>query len=183
MKGPIIGIVIVLALLGAGAIFFAGNVFAPAPLMALEQSYANDLFGFSFTYPAGYLLAEAEVGVLGRTHHVINIVKEEDAVPRTNSEGPPSISIDVYQNDGNALTLDEWLATDESYVRLGNGEIVKGSVQGVETAQYSWSGLYDWETLAFLHNDRIIAVSVTYMSKADTIYADYQTLLDSLRLR
>jgi hypothetical protein len=183
MKGPIIGIVIVLALLGAGAIFFAESAFNPAPPASLEQLYANELFGISFSYPVGYVLAEAEVGVLGRTHHVITIIAEADAIPRANSEGPTAITIDVYQNDTNPLTLSEWLATDESNLRLGSGETTAGMIQDTEVVQYAWSGLYEGETIAFLHNDRIIAVSVTYMSKSDPLYAVSQSLLDSLRLR
>ncbi len=183
MKGPVIGIVIVLALLATGAIFFAGNAFVPEAQTPLEQTYGNDLFGVSFAYPVGYLLAEAEVGVLGRTHHVITIIKEEDAVPRIHSEGPPTITLDFYQNDTKPQTLEEWVKGDESNLRLGNGESTSLTVDGVEGVQFNWSGLYEGETTAFLHNGKVVAVSVTYLSPADEIYLDYQALLRSLRLR
>ncbi len=183
MKGPIIGIVIVLALLATGAIFYASDALQPAPPASIEQTYANDLFGFSFSYPVGYLLAEAEVGVLGRTHHVITIIKEEDAVPRANAEGPTAITIDVYQNDTKPQTLEEWIQSDESNAKLGNGVMIEGTVGDAPALRYTWSGLYEGETTVFLHNDRIVAVSVTYMSQADDIYGVYGMLLNSLRLR
>ena len=183
MKGPIIGIVIVLALLATGAIFYASDALRPVAVAPAEQMYANDLFRFSFSYPVGYLLAEAEVGVLGRTHHVITIIKEEDAVPRVNSEGPTAITIDVYQNDTKPQTLEEWVQSDESNAKLGDGQMTEGTIDGAPALRYSWSGLYGGETTVFLHNDRIVAVSVTYMSQADDIYAAYDMLLDSFRLR
>lgn len=183
MKGPIIGIVIVLALLATGAIFYASDALQAVPAAPVEQTYANDLFEFSFSYPTGYLLAESEVGVLGRTHHVISIIKEEDAVPRVNSEGPTAVTVDIYQNDTKPQTLEEWAQSDESNAKLGDGVMTEGTVDGAPSLRYTWSGLYQGETTVFLHNDRIVAVSVTYMSQADDIYAVYGMLLNSLRLR
>lgn len=183
MKGPIIGIVIVLALLATGAIFYASDAIRPAPVAPAEQTYANDLFGFSFSYPVGFLLAESEVGVLGRTHHVITIIKEEDAVPRVNSEGPTAVTVDIYQNDTKPQTLEEWAQSDESNAKLGDGVMTEGTVDGAPALRYTWSGLYQGETTVFLHNDRVVAVSVTYMSPADDIYVVYGALLNSLRLR
>jgi hypothetical protein len=183
MKGPIIGIVIVLALLATGAIFLAGSAFQEEQQVPLVQTYANDLFGISFTYPAGYVLAEAEVGTVERPHYVITIIQEEDAVPRVNSEGPTAIRLNFYQNTTRPLTIPEWLATDESNFNLGNGMTASTSLDGTDAVSYQWSGLYQGETMAFLHNGWIVAASVTYTSPADQIYTDYQMLLSSLVLR
>lgn len=183
MKGPLLGIVIVLALLATGAIFYASEAFRPAPTAPLEQLYANDFFGFSFSYPVGYILAESEVGTVSRKHHVVTIIKEEDAVPRVHSEGPTAITIDVYQNDTNPLSLETWIASSESNLRLGNGTLVETSVGGVPAKSFNWSGLYEGESIAFLHAGNIVVISVTYMSPSDDIYKAYQALLASLRLR
>lgn len=181
MKSPIIGIVIVLALLATGAIFYAGSAIAPAPTEPVMQSYANDALGVAFTYPPGYLLTENEVGTLDRKHYVITIIREEDAVPRVNSEGPTAITLDFYQADEKE-TLNNWLSTNESNFTLGDGTLASTSVDGTEGVRYVWDGLYQGETTSFVHNENVVAVSVTYMSPADQIRADYEALLASLKL-
>lgn len=183
MKGPVVGIVVVLALLATGAIFYVENAFTSAPEVFLEQTYGNDLLGISFTYPVGYILAENEVGVPERAHHLVTIVTETDAVPRVNSEGPTAITLDFYQNGSDAVSIEQWLKTEESNFQLGDGKSEITTLHGADAIRYRWSGLYEGETVVFLHNERIVAISVTYQSTADPIYIDYQTLLSSLRLR
>ncbi len=180
MKPPVLGIVIVLALLAAGAIFFASDAMAPQQVVVPEQTYANQVYGISFSYPAGYLLSEQAAG---DGPYVITIIKEEDAIPRTNSEGPTAISIAIYDGPIGDGTLDGWLAANESNFALGDGTSVSSTVNGAEAVTYRWSGLYEGETTAFLHETNLVAVSVTYMSPSDEIYAAYQNLLASFRLR
>src|SRR5262245_29256581 len=106
MKGEVLGIVIALALLATGTIFFAGTIFMPqAPAL---QNYANDAYGITFSYPEGYVLSEKDVNAVNEPrHHVVTIIREEDAVPRVNSEGPTAITLDFYESSS---TLAEWLA-------------------------------------------------------------------------
>lgn len=183
MKPTVLSIVIVLALLATGAIFYGGNALTPIASAPVEQTYANELYGISFSYPAGYLLAEDDVGTVDRTHHVITIIKEEDAVPRVNSEGPTAITFDFYQNDHDPVSLIQWLSTPESNLALGDGTYASTTVSGIDAVRYTWSGLYQGETIALLHEGDIITVSVTYMSPGDQIKSDFASVLDSVRLR
>lgn len=179
MRPTVLGIVIVLALLAAGAIFYGGSAFqAPAPAL---QSYANDTLGISFTYPAGYVLSENEVGTPDHPHYALTIIREEDAAPRANGEGPTAITLDFYEADA-STTLALWLASSASNLALGDGTLASTTVDSTDAARYSWDGLYHGETTAFFHKGNIAAVSVTYMSPADQIRADYEALLASLRL-
>lgn len=183
MKPTILGIVIVLALLAAGAIFYGGSALAPLPQAVVEQSYTNDLYGISFAYPAGYVLTEGEVGTAERRHYFISIVRDEDAAPRENSEGPAAISFDIYQNDNDKQTLAHWLtSSNESNLKLGDGSYASTTVDTAEAARYSWSGLYQGETTAFLHKNNIVAVSVTYDAPSDEIRTAYAQVLASLHL-
>lgn len=177
MKGEVVGIVVVLALLATGAIFFAGNFFTqPTPAM---QTYQNDMYGISFSYPEGYILSEDDVNPLGTPrHHVVTIIREEDAVPRLNSEGPTAITLDFYES---STTLANWLASPVSNLYLGSS-YASTTVDGEDAVSYGWSGLYEGNTVAFTHKNAVVAATVTFISPADQIVADYEALLSSIRL-
>jgi len=184
MKPAVLGIVVILALLITGAFFYGGNLMnPPAPQIAENNLYANGVYGISFQYPAGYVLTEREVGNAERGHYNITIVREEDATPPENGEGPTAITIDIYQNNIDNQTLIDWLTnTNASNFKLGDGAYASTTVNGTEAVSYRWSGLYEGETTAFLHDGNIIAVSVTYFTREDQIRADYYALLASLNL-
>ncbi len=184
MRPAILGIVIILALLVTGAFFYGGNLFMPPQEGATGQNlYANGTYGLSFQYPANYLLTEREVGNAERGHYTITLVQEADATPPENGEGPTAITIDMYQNGIDNLTLLAWLtATNDSNFKLGDGTYASTTVDGTEAVSYHWSGLYEGETTAFLHNGNIVAVSVTYLTREDQIRADYYALLAFLNL-
>lgn len=181
MKPVELGIVIVLSLIATGAILFAGNAFAPVRSEPKLQTYANDALGIAFAYPQGYVLSEGEIGSTGERHYVISLIRQEDAVPVEGGEGPTSVILDFYQNDA-GKTLDEWLASDASNLRLGDGATTAVTVDGAHAVQFRWSGLYEGETTAFLHGNNIVAVSVAYFSLADEIYSTYRAVLSSLSL-
>lgn len=182
MKPTVLGIVIVLALIAAGAIFFAGDAFAPQEVAYVEQTYANELLGISFSYPTGYILSESSTTENGNERYAISIIAEEDAVPRLNAEGPTAITVESFAYPEPAA-LASWLTRSESNFHLGDGTTASTTIDGREAVTYRWSGLYEGETTTFLSNGNVIAVSVTYMSPADEIYADYLGLLASLRAR
>lgn len=180
MKPTVLGIVIVIALIAAGAIFYAGSSFTSQPPQPVSALYSNGVYGISFTYPTTYLLSEESRGA---SHH-ITLIREEDAVPVVGGgEGPISITIDIYPLPA-GLSLDAWVrGAPESNFALGPGTYDTVTLPGVEGVRYLWSGLYEGETVAFIHQEHVYALSVTFMSPADQIRIDFDTLLESLRVR
>ena len=180
MKPTVLGIVIVLALIAAGAIFYAGSAFAPAPAPAPEQLYSNGVYGMSFSYPAGYLLSEEATD----DGYRITLIKSEDAVPVVGGgEGPVAITLDIREIPV-GLDLEGWIrGIPESNFALGPGELSKETVGGTDALRYSWSGLYEGESVALIHQGRVFLFSVTHTSPADQIRIDFEALLLSLRLR
>lgn len=183
MKPQLFGIVLILVLLIAGAYFYGKQMFTQEPVAIPgatgENLYANGTYGFSFVYPDYYVLTEQEVGNAERMHYAVTLVDTDDTVLPEGGEGPTAITIDVYQNNLDKQTLDDWLETNQSNFKLGAGTRAVTSVGGKEAITYSWSGLYEGETTAFIHGDNIIAISVTYFSRTDQIRADYLALLAS----
>lgn len=180
MKPAILGIVIVLSLISAGAIFYASAAFNPVPTAPIEQLYSNGVYGISFSYPEGYLLSEQS----DEDAYRITLIHKEDAVPVVGGgEGPRAITLEIYPHTP-GLDLTGWLrSTPQSNVSLGSGEITSFDLYGTPAAEYSWSGLYEGRTIAFLHEERVYVVSVTYNSPQDPIVGAYVSLLSSLRVR
>ncbi|MBI5456976.1 hypothetical protein HY969_04545 [Candidatus Kaiserbacteria bacterium] len=146
-------------------------------------SYSNSTYGISFKYPSTYQLAEKEVGDAHRAHYSIVLMRKEDLPPPQNGEGPPAISIDIYQNDIDRMELVDWVVgTSYSNFKLGTGTYTSTSVSGVEAVRYNWSGLYEGETVAFAHQKNIVAASVTYLDPNNDIRRDFDTLLASILL-
>jgi hypothetical protein len=185
MKSLMIGIVVLIAVAMFAYTFFLKQVMAPAPSSLEDQGavYENKRFGLSFVVPLGYVLSEGEAGTNERKHHVITLIRKEDIPPPVNGEGPPSITINVYQNNLDTLTLDDWLVgRNESNFKLGDGTSARTSVDGKEAVSYRWSGLYEAQTVAFLHTQSVVAVSVTYLDLSDDHVDAYLNLLTSISL-
>ena len=180
MKPTILGIIIVLALIGAGAIFYGGSAFSPEPASPVVQTYSNDAYGMSFSYPVGYLLTEES----GEGSYHITLIREEDAVPVVaGGEGPTAITIDIYDLDEGANAVDWMTSSPNSNFGLGPKTYEGRAVSGIDAAQYAWSGLYEGMTTALSHEGRVYAISVTYLSPTDAIRTAYEEVLDSFYLR
>ena len=147
------------------------------------RTYQSEVYGFSFSYPDAYTLSEQEVGTGERSHYSVVLTQTRDLPPPENGEGPPTISVDVYQNNIDWLSLIDWLTrTNFSNFKLSNGTYASTSVSGVEAVRYRWSGLYEGYTVAFSHRDSIVAVSGTYLTPSDAIVEDFESVLSSIRL-
>lgn len=174
MKPTVAGIIVVLALLVAGGYFLTKKEVA-APV-SVVNSYENQQYGVAFSYPEGYAQTEAP----SDERYTVTLVQEADALPPENGEGPTAITIEVFSG---ASTTQEWLALPASNYMLGDGTYVETTVASTDAVRYGWSGLYEGETTAFVHEGRVIAVSVTYMTPADKIRTDYESVLASITLK
>ncbi len=183
----------VLALAALGVYFLApdsekesmGASTSTPQISILENSeqYENATQGVAFDYPTGYVLDEKERGDARRAHYAIVLIRSEDSEPRVNSEGPTSVNIDLYQNNQGKQTLVGWLTgSNNSNVKLSDGTYTATTVDGREAIVYRWSGLYEGETTLFLHDDTVVAVTVTFITPEDENIATYKAILSSLRL-
>lgn len=158
------------------------TLFRPSSPSSQAKYYAHDDYGVSFEYPDDYSISEAERGNGERSHWAITLIRKEDAGPRENSEGPTAITIDIYQNTLDEQSLIEWLyGSNASNFKLSDGTYESLLLSGRQAVRYRWSGLYEGETIALIHRDRIIAFSVTSILPEDHQQA-FGALLSSLRL-
>lgn len=167
---------------GVGAYFFLSGDEARTPNSG-DQRYENKKFGISFSYPNGYVLEEREIGSGEREHYAITLMRQADLPLPKDGEGPPTISIDVFQNNLDRLTLMQWLTeTSYSNFKLSGGRYAETTVGGTSAVFFHWSGLYEGNTVAFLHGDVVVAISGTYLAPGDPIALDFEEVLASVRL-
>lgn len=182
MKVQVLSIIVILALLVAGALFYSQQYLSQEvpsiPGATGQNLYASGVYGMTFTYPDYYTLTEHDDGA----RHTITLIHARESQLPEAGEGPPAITVDVYDNSSDALTIEDWLATGQSNFNLGDKVLGATNVGGVQAVTYRWSGLYEGETTAFVRGDMIVAVSVTYLAPTDQLRADYLALLVSLTL-
>ncbi|MEK9160478.1 MAG: hypothetical protein AAB440_00370 [Patescibacteria group bacterium] len=122
---------------------------------------------YTFSYPEGYVVTPTPEGV--------TVIPGDDTVMPTAGEDPTGITIAMYTVD-EGKTLTEWLTNRVSHYELGPRTHTNATVNGMEAVRYSWSGLYEGDTTAFMQGSRVVAISRTWMSRGDHTEA-YEIIL------
>jgi len=154
----------------------------PSGMASSTQVYVNTKYNITFSYPAAYVITEAERGDATRGHYSIVLVRASDSQIPENGEGPTSIIFDIYENKLGKQSLVGWLTDSAvSNYQLSQGTYASTTVAQSEAITYHWSGLYEGDTTAFVSGDTIVAVSVTYTSSEDMNRAVYNDILRSIK--
>jgi hypothetical protein len=152
---------------------------------AQMRSYSSDKYGVSFIYPDEYQLTEFDApGSALREQHTIVLQHTDDLPAPEGGEGPPSITIDIYQNNLDNQTTEGWIRSDSrSNFKLGEMTLASTTIDGKQALSYRWSGLYEGTTVATAEKDWIYAFNVTYLEMGADIIQDFVTLRESVRFR
>ena len=143
-----------------------------------RKAYPTEDFGVTFTYPKDYLFEERELSD-GRVLTLIENTPDNETTT-TPREGPVSMTIARHRNP-EKLGLHEWIRSrQESNFHLSNGMLVPTTIGGENALMYTWSGLYQGESVVSEKDDSIFMFSVTYLLPQDAIRADFQKMLDSV---
>ncbi|MDP3880705.1 MAG: hypothetical protein Q8Q32_00795 [bacterium] len=174
-------IFVLLLLILAAGFYFASK---KANLEAEVQVYSNPEYGVRLEYPNNYIAFENTVGAEGEPEFSSVFMDrasyEETVQSETAREWPPAITYEVFLNP-DKLEVEEWLrTTPRSNYGLGDGEIRTISIDGRTGFVYSWSGLYEGESVAFARGNKIYIFSVSFFEKDDAIYSDFENILQSL---
>ena len=149
-----------------------------------SQQYSNVAYGLSFSYPDTYVLSELDAPGSGeRKHHAVLLMRKEDLPLPQGGEGPPAITIDIYQNDLDKLSAEAWIRnTSESNFKLGDGTLASITVGSLPALSYRWSGLYEGTTIVLAQPDWIYAFTVTYLEMGAPIVQDFVAVRDSVQI-
>ncbi|MBI4121214.1 MAG: hypothetical protein HY457_03090 [Parcubacteria group bacterium] len=152
--------------------------------LAGSKQYTNATYGISFSYPGAYVLSELDApGSAMRKHHVITLIHKDNLPLPVNGEGPPAITIELYQNDLDKQTTEGWIRnTSASNFKLGEGRLSSTTVSGLPALSFRWSGLYLGTTIALAQPKWVYVLSVTYLEIGAPIVQDFVSVRDSVRI-
>ncbi|PIR83662.1 hypothetical protein COU18_03200 [Candidatus Kaiserbacteria bacterium CG10_big_fil_rev_8_21_14_0_10_51_14] len=172
-------LVLLAVALGAYAFLFKSSISTPF------ADYENSEYGIRFKYPASYKVQEHEVGNSERGHYAIVLIDKEALANLPEAgEGPTVMSVDIYQNNLDQLSLENWIRgiNDSNFKLSIDGKLSSTSVAGVSAYFYRWDGLYRADSYALAHKDNIVVFSATYLGEKDQIRKDFEKVMDSVVL-
>lgn len=182
--------VMIIGILGAalvGGFFFMKE--QPTPEVSEQKSadleqYSNAAYGLAFAYPATYVLNEIDAeGSDMRAHHIITLMRKADLPLPVDGEGPPSITIEVYQNNLDKQTTEGWIRnTSASNFKLGEGRLASTTISGLPALSYRWSGLYEGTTIVRAEQNWVYVFTVTYFEMGAPIVQDFAEIRESVRI-
>jgi hypothetical protein len=208
MKRKIIIFIVILVIAAAGLTYYVATfdlpslnttptpTASPSTSGVASKTYTNAAYGISFAYPQDYFVIEkdlptgqAGVGNAQRKHFNI-MVLEDNQTNRDlrdgklqNTEAPPGITLDIYQNNLDKLPVLTWIKNNSnSNYKLSNEVITSSTVGGKEALGYTWDGLYRGDNVVFAHADNIVAITVTYNSSDERNKKEVVSLLASMQL-
>ena len=155
----------------------------PLPVARFVRFESSE-FGFSFEYlvsPGGFGLREGRVpgSDLLVSWSVIRLSELDALTP--NSEGPPGMTIEVYEPTPGPASAEDWvLNSGRSNIGLGSGTLAAAVVDSREAVAYGWSGLYEGRSIVVLVDGRIWVFSATFRQELMEIESAFRTLLDSV---
>lgn len=143
--------------------------------------------GLRFGYPADLYLARVDraAGEVPRVSIVLveNLPTSVAYVRGTATEpmeGPPMITIDVYENPG-ALSVNDWFRDRTNWGSRAR-ELRTTVAGGRALLEYRWDGLYAGRTAMIAGDGYVYVLSVTWVSEGDRLPAIFDALLSSLEL-
>lgn len=182
----IVSVVAVLALVAAGWWYMASTGDGSVTTDQLSDSQFREVdasqFGLRFEYrtaPDGYVLTERsrEEGEVTTFQHIYSLVRAVEYAELQASdeprEGPPTISISIFQNPA-GRSAGEWGTGFAQYASAGEpvGDIVKATVDGVDGVEYLADGLYMSDQILITVGDWL------YLFRGEWITADAQIRQD-----
>jgi hypothetical protein len=147
-------------------------------------NYINNEYGISFSYPNTYVLNEIDADGSGmRKRHIITLINKSDLPIPVNGEGPTAITIDIYQNNLDKQTTEQWIKnTNASNFKLSDGNIATTTINDIPALSYRWSGLYEGTTVVTSNDNWVYVISVTYMEMGAQIIQDFVKIKNTIKL-
>lgn len=143
--------------------------------------FDSTVMPLSLELPAGYRVEERPT--------TITIMREEDYQSilrgeRAGGEGPPVISISLYDNPNNPSPR-TWAV---QYPQLSNynlrtSEIGETTLSGFPAITYSADGLYPSRNIVGSDNVRIYYINGQYLDRDSDIYRDFDEIVESIKFK
>lgn len=152
----------------------------------VQKTYSNATYGITFTYPNNYNLQEN--ATVDKNPGTVVVLTDKKSTTPANGEGSVAITIGMYplsvSNTSDSLL--GWIKTSphSNFSLSKQSSPSTTTVAGQDAYLYTWDGLYNGTTVATVHNDNIIAFSVTYDGNSDMqIRQDFTNIVMSVQFK
>ena len=184
----IIGGIVALIVIAAGAAIWTRthSVSSPGAQQAEHplKTYYDERYSLAFNFPDNYSVTEHDATGESTKHHTIVIADKAAlaSVPAT-SEGPPSITIDIFANPS-SQGAESWIKSNSnSNFKLSpDGVMSVTNIAGEKAFAYAWDGLYRSTSIVFPYKRNMFMLSVGQNSPQDQIVKDFATVVSSIQL-
>ena len=163
----------------AAAIYFSLVAFKEFPPNDTWSTYASEDLGVIFQYPDTYTVEERDLGSGQRERRSIVLTAKENLPPPQNGEGPPTITIEGFQNNLDNYSADTLIqSTNFTNFKLSpDSAITPTSIAGEQALEFRWSGLYEGKSIVVARPDWAYVFSVTFLTPEDAIIGDFEKIL------
>ena len=147
---------------------------------AMSDFYSEHL-GLQFNYSNIYEATTTQLKNGKDQWDVVTLVPRGYVAPE-NGDGPAAISLQAIPNPKN-LSVENWIKKDSRsnwMLAEHDGGIGSTTVGGEPALAYKYSGLYNTSAVVVAHNDMIYFFTGEWNAPEDRLYADFQTLLQSV---
>jgi len=183
MKKSFITIIVLVAI-----ILVAILLFGPIEVERGPTEYKSDQFGLSFSYPETYFVAYEQSTSGERNQQAIVLAEDTPANralftdPDSATEGPPTITITIFQNNFDNYTLQSFVeGTNFSNFKMSNGTKTETTVGGQPAWRYRATGLYENENVVVARPDYIYMFTAFFNSPTDSILSDFDEILKTVK--
>lgn len=181
MKKIIVGF-IAIALIGVAFLYLY-----PISKEQNDTSYISSEYGLSFEYPQGYFVAFEQTLDGEREQHAIVLAEDTPAVralfsnPGSATEGPPTITITIFQNDLDHYTLQSFVeGTNFSNFKLSDENKTETTVGGETAWRYRATGLYENDNVVVVRPEYVYMLTAFFNSPEDQILKDFDAILQTV---
>ena len=151
------------------------------------KTYQSEVFGLSFSYPTNYFVVETDTSSGERIQHLITLIEdttENRALmggEAPGREGPPSITIGIYQNDLDIYTTERFIHdTSYSNFKLSDGVLTPTEIGGEVALAYHATGLYENDNVVGARPGYVYMFTINYLLPSDPIVDDFASVRSSI---
>jgi hypothetical protein len=179
-KKNIISILLVVVLIGG--FWFLSAKASP------QKDYVSKDFNLKFKYPEGYYMKD-RMDLTNPALKQLAVVLVEDTERNRDlldgkvteaTEGPTSITVDVYPNPNN-LEIQEWLKQNTNWLASFSEKSTEIEVGGEKALTFNWDGLYAGKSVVLSKNNMAYILSVTWITPEDKMIKDFDKILNNIK--
>ena len=177
-------VIIFLLLVAGGLVFlFYRPIPAGAPKsVSRMEIFESDHIGLRLSYPDHYSLTTRHDGYKDTEIHVLVLIDKELASSTFDaSEGPPTISILEIPLENN-VGLETWIKDNSisNFYLSADKKLDAVTLGGESALQYTYSGLYENDAVAVIHNDKVFLFFASWLTQNDQLRKDFQSILNTV---